>query len=228
MASRYLSDAQVADALQTIAAAAERHEGRLAVSTSFGIHAALMLDLVTRAAPGTPVIFVDTGYLPAETHRFAAELTERFALDLHVARSEMAPADFEAAHGRLWETGRAEDLATYHRLRKVAPMKAMLDTLGTEAWLAGLRAGQTEHRSTLAPVTEQWGRRKYLPVLDWSDRAVMSYINQRDLPMHPLFYEGYQTVGDWHSSRALGAGESDARATRFNGVAEECGLHVAA
>lgn len=227
MASKYLTDAMVERALGLIAEARAIHGDGLVASTSFGIQAAVTLDFVTRAAPGTRVVFADTGYLPEETHRFAEELTERLDLDLHVARADESPAAFEARHGRLWETGRAEDLALYHRLRKTEPMQALLDRLGATAWIAGLRAAQSAHRATLSPVTVQWGRVKLLPILDWDDRATMTYVNERDLPMHPLFYEGYRTVGDWHSSRPVTADDTDVRATRFGGLSQECGLHLA-
>jgi len=54
---------------------------RLVMSTSFGIQAAVMLHLVTRIVPNIPVVWIDTGYLPAETYTFAEELTQRLNLN---------------------------------------------------------------------------------------------------------------------------------------------------
>ena len=54
-----------------------------------------------------------------------------------------------------------------------------------------------------------------------------AYLTRHDLPYHPLFEQGYATVGDGHSSRPAGA-EEDARATRFRGLKQECGLHLSA
>ena len=56
----------------------------LVMSTSFGIQSAVMLHLVTQFRPNIPVIWIDTGYLPAETYRFADELTTRLGLNLYV------------------------------------------------------------------------------------------------------------------------------------------------
>ncbi|MEM9226564.1 MAG: phosphoadenosine phosphosulfate reductase, partial [Verrucomicrobiota bacterium] len=41
---------------------------------------------------------------------------------------------------------------------------------------------------------------------------------------HPLWDQGYVSVGDWHSTSRLEAGmvEED---TRFHGRGRECGLH---
>ena len=57
------------------------------MSTSFGIQAAVMLHLVTQVLPDIPVIWVDTGYLPAETYTFAESLTQRLQLNLKVYQS---------------------------------------------------------------------------------------------------------------------------------------------
>ena len=67
---------------------------------------------------------------------------------------------------------------------------------------------------------------KLLPILDWTSKDVYKYLDQDSLPFHPLFDKGYVTVGDWHSSRPLGAGDTHARETRFGGLKQECGLHL--
>ena len=214
-------------ALARIQGAASHHGEGLVMSTSFGIHSAAMLHLATRVVPGIRVIWVDTGYLPPETYRFAEELEARLELDLHVVAAEFSPARMEALHGRLWETREPDALDLYHRIRKVEPMRRALDDLGATGWLAGLRAEQTDHRRTLPFAGEQWGRTKYLPVLDWSSRDLHDYLVAHDLPYHPLFFEGYATVGDWHTSRPVLGSDGHERDTRFRGLKQECGLHVA-
>jgi phosphoadenosine phosphosulfate reductase len=178
--------------------AAETFGDGLAMSTSFGIQSAALLHLATSVKPDLPVVWVDTGYLPPETYRFADELTRRLDLNLHVAQAALSPARMEALHGRLWESDAVDDLDRYDRIRKVEPMQDALDQLGANAWLAGLRADQTAHRAAL-PVVGRHGRRyKVLPILDWSTRDVHRYLKTHDLPVHPLFEQGYATVGDAH------------------------------
>ena len=46
-----------------------------------------------------------------------------------------------------------------------------------------------------------------------------------ELPQHPLFDQGYSTVGDWHSS-GPDVGDQKGRDTRFGGLKQECGIHV--
>jgi phosphoadenosine phosphosulfate reductase len=197
----------------------------LAMSTSFGIHSAVMLHMVTQVLPEVPVIWVDTGYLPASTYVFAEDLTQRLNLNLKVYQSPLSPARMEALYGRLWAQD-VESFNRYDQIRKVEPMQRALQELGVTAWIAGLRSNQTDHRKTLTPVSLQGNVYKVLPILNWSSKAVYDYLMANDLPYHPLFDEGYVTVGDWHSSRPLTALDEDERDTRFNGLKQECGIHL--
>lgn len=215
-----------ADPETLVAWAARRFGDGLVASTSFGIQSAVTLHLVTRVAPGIPVVWVDTGYLPPETYRFAETLTRRLDLNLHVAQAELTPARMEALHGRLWESDDPADLDRYDRLRKVEPMERALRELGATAWISGIRAEQTEHRRSLPRIGEQRGRVKVSPILHWTSRDVHRYLKAHDLPYHPLFDRGYATVGDEHSSRPVGPDDDDPRATRFRGRKQECGLHL--
>ncbi|MEM8675242.1 MAG: phosphoadenosine phosphosulfate reductase [Cyanobacteria bacterium P01_G01_bin.67] len=198
----------------------------LVMSTSFGIQAAVMLHLVTRIAPQVPVIWVDTGYLPDATYKFAETLSKRLELNLKVYQSTMSPARMEALHGKLWEQDDLEAFNRYDQIRKVEPMQRALDELQATAWLAGLRRDQTEHRQGLTRVDQQNNLYKIYPILDWNARDIYQYLTAYDLPYHPFFELGYVSVGDWHSSRPLTADDSDDRDTRFRGLKQECGLHL--
>jgi phosphoadenosine phosphosulfate reductase len=185
-----------------------------------------MLHLVTSIVPDIPVIWIDTGYLPPETYRFAEELTERLRLNLKVYQSPMSPARMEALHGKLWERQDLESLNLYDKIRKVEPMQRALEELNATAWLAGLRKTQTEHRQSLQFVNLQGKIYKILPILRWSAKQVYEYLTVHDLPYHPFFDLGYTTVGDWHSSRPLMMDDEHERDTRFHGLKQECGIHL--
>ena len=200
-----------------------------AVTTSFGIQSAVLLQMVADLAEQTgrflPVIWVDTGYLPPETYLYADQLVQRLKLNLVVAQSLISSARMEALHGRLWETGQAGDLQLYHRIRKVEPLDRSLTDLGVTCWASGVRGSQTDHRrtmETLDSVRQRWSLR---PLLAWSKREVYYFMEEHQLPQHPLFEQGYSSVGDWHSS-GPDAGEVSGRATRFGGLQQECGIHL--
>jgi phosphoadenosine phosphosulfate reductase len=215
-----------ATAEQVIEWASQTFGDGLVMSTSFGIQAAVMLHLATQIVPDVPIIWVDTGYLPAETYQFAEQLIERLNLNIKVYQSPISPARMEAIHGRLWAQNDVESLNRYDKIRKVEPMQRALKALKATAWLAGLRRDQTDHRKTLQKVGLQGDRYKILPILDWNAKDVYEYLTARDLPYHPFFDLGYVSVGDWHSSRPLMADDTDERDTRFHGLKQECGLHL--
>jgi phosphoadenosine phosphosulfate reductase len=125
--------------------------------------------------------------------------------------------------GRLWEKG-GEGIDRYNRLHKVEPMRRALSELGVRTWIAGLRRSQSESRADIDILELHDGRWKLHPLADWTDRDVWQYLNQHDLPYHPLWHQGYVSIGDVHTTRRLEPGmrEED---TRFFGLRRECGLH---
>lgn len=193
------------------------------LSSSFGIQSAVMLHLVTSIRPEVPVILVDTGYLFGETYRFIDDLTQRLNLDLHIYRAELSPAWQEARYGKLWQQG-LEGIEIYNRLNKVEPFQRALREQAAGSWLAGLRRQQSESRRRLPVLRVQHGRCKLHPIVDWSNRDVHRYLVRHRLPYHPLWEDGYASVGDIHTSRPLAAGVSEEQ-TRFFGLKRECGLH---
>ncbi|KAF0858612.1 phosphoadenosine phosphosulfate reductase [Mixta calida B021323] len=203
--------------------ALENLPGEFVLSSSFGIQAAVSLHLVTRQKPDMPVILTDTGYLFPETYRFIDELTEKLSLNLKVFRAEQSPAWQEARYGKLWEQG-VEGLERYNEINKVEPMNRALETLRAQSWFAGLRREQSGSRANLPVLAVQRGVFKVLPIIDWDNRQVYQYLQQHGLHYHPLWDEGYLSVGDTHTTRKWEPGMAEEE-TRFFGLKRECGLH---
>jgi len=211
------------DAVSRVRWALEHLPGAHALSSSFGAQAAVSLHVVASERPSIPVILIDTGYLFPETYRFVDELVLRLELNLKVYQPSMSPAWLEARYGRLWEQG-LEGIERYNSLRKGEPMQRALRELGVGTWFAGLRRDQARSRRSIRPLEHRNGRWKVHPIFDWTDRQVFDYLRRHDLPYHPLWHEGYVSIGDWHTTRTL-AEAGDAEATRFFGLKRECGLH---
>lgn len=211
------------DASERVHWALEYLPGPHVLSSSFGAQSAVMLHLVTRHRPELPVVLVDTGYLFPETYRFVDELTERLGLNLHVFQPERSPAWQEARWGRRWEQGR-DGIEAYNQFAKVEPMARALRTLGAATWFSGLRRAQASTRRALGVLQAHGAVHKVHPLADWGDRDVWRYLQAHDLPYHPLWHEGYLSIGDTHSSRPAVEDER-AETTRFHGVVRECGLH---
>ncbi len=209
---------------ELIAWASDRFGDKLIASTSFGATSAVMLHLVHRVAPRTPIICVDTGYLFPETYQFAEALTQRLKLDVRFYSAQVSPARQEALYGKLWEQGE-DGVNRYLQINKVEPMQRAIRELGAEAWMAGLRAEQTEHRAGLRRVDRQDGRVKVHPVLHWTSDDMTAYMDLHDLPYHPMVQQGYRSIGDHHSTIPTTA-EMDPRDGRILGKTRECGLHL--
>lgn len=210
-------------AQQRIIWALENLEGTHVVSSSFGIQGALMLHLVTQAQPDMPVILTDTGYLFPETYRFIDQLTEQLNLNLKVYRAPMSPAWQESKYGKLWEQG-VKGIEQYNQLNKVEPMKRALNELEVGTWFSGLRREQSQSRSGLPILSIQNGVFKFLPVIDWTNKDVHYYLKEHGLSYHPLWEEGYLSVGDTHTTKKWEPGMKEEE-TRFFGLKRECGLH---
>jgi phosphoadenosine phosphosulfate reductase len=193
------------------------------LSSSFGAQSAVMLHLINDVAPGTPVVLTDTGYLFPETYGFIDSLTERLNLNLKVYSAPISSGWQEAKYGKLWEQG-VEGIEKYNALNKVEPMKRAIDELQVGTWFAGLRRDQSDSRGKLSVLQKQAKHFKVHPIIDQSNKQLHEYLKKYDLPYHPLWDQGYVSIGDWHTTVALkdGMSESD---TRFFGLKRECGLH---
>jgi len=203
--------------------ALENMPGEFALSSSFGIQAAVSLHLVTQQKPDIPVILTDTGYLFPETYQFIDSLTEQLNLNLQIFRAEHSPAWQEARYGKLWEQG-VEGIEKYNHINKVEPMNRAIQTLGVQTWFAGLRREQSGSRAHLPVLAVQRGVFKILPIIDWDNRQIFRYLKEHGLSYHPLWDQGYLSVGDTHTTKKWEEGMKEEE-TRFFGLKRECGLH---
>jgi phosphoadenosine phosphosulfate reductase len=212
------------NAEQRVAWALENLPGEFLLSSSFGIQAAVMLHLVTQQKPDIPVLLLDTGYLFPETYRFIDELTERLNLNLKVYQAQQSAAWQEARFGKLWEQG-VDGIKRYNDINKVEPMKRALDELQANTWFSGLRRQQASSRQDKQVLEVSRGATKVYPIIDWTNKDVHYYLKDHGLPYHPLWDQGYVSVGDYHTSQPLKPGMTEEE-TRFFGLTRECGLHM--
>lgn len=212
-----------ASAEERVAWGLDAFRPRIALSSSFGAQSAVSLHLVARQWPDIPVILVDTGYLFPETYDFVDRLVNQLSLNLKIYRSEISPAWQERRYGKLWEQG-LNGIEKYNQLNKVEPMNRALVELGVDAWITGLRRQQSKSRENLGVLAISDGRVKVHPIVDWTDRDIFDYLKKHDLPYHPLWEQGYVSIGDWHTTRKLTDGLTEEE-TRFFGLKRECGLH---
>ena len=199
--------AKLAAALdRLLSEAGERHGDRLVMLCSFQKEESVLLDAVSRVAPATRVVTIDTGVLFPETLATWRAFEERFGVAM----------DVEDAAGP-W-TG--PELCCGDA--KVAALERALD--GADAWVTGIRRVQSPTRAEAVEL-ETDSRRgivKYNPLARWSDEDVWQVIQAKELPYNALHDQGYDSIG-CATCTAPGAG----RAGRWAGTDKlECGLHV--
>ena len=108
----------------------------LVASTSFGIQSSIMLHLISRYIPKTPIVFIDTGYLFPETYHYAEELSNRLSINLQVYTSKYSSSRIEALWGNVWEQGEVGE-NRYAYITKIEPMNRALSELNAQAWISG-------------------------------------------------------------------------------------------
>lgn len=197
--------------------------GRTALVSSFGAESAVLLDMVATVDPATPVIFLDTGKLFAETEAYREELVELLGLaDVRVVRPQAAALVRYDRSGDLWR--REPDLCCH--IRKTEPLQDALQ--GFAAWITGRKRFQAGLRAQLPVIEPEWstGRIKLNPLALWSAEDVERYRLLRNLPKHPLVDLGYRSIGCITCTRPVAAGEAP-RAGRWWGLDKtECGIHL--
>ena len=109
-------------------------------------------------------------------------------------------------------------------------MQRALSELAANTWFSGIRAEQSQSRGTkaIAEFSKLGGKQqpilKVHPIIGWTNQQVHNYLKKHQLPYHPLWEQGYVSIGDTHTSRKLEPGMSEEE-TRFFGITRECGLH---
>ena len=199
-----------------------RHElrGRIALVSSFGAEAAVLLHMVARVDPLTPVIFIDTGKLFGETLAYRDTLIDQFGLrDVRSVRPEPARLRDLDPRGGLWRSN--ADRCCY--LRKVEPLERALK--GFDAWISGRKSFQSATRAGVPSIEADGGRIKVNPLASWRKADLDAYFRAHDLPRHPLEADGFLSIGCVPCTDRVKPGE-DARMGRWRGREKtECGIH---
>lgn len=198
----------------------ELFTSRIAVVSSFGTDAAVLLHQVAEVDPSTPVLFVDTGRHFPETLEHRDRLVRHLGLrDVRtVGPSPEEVARLDADLGRS-----AWDPDGCCAFRKVAPLQRAMT--GFDAWITGRKRFQAMTRREL-PVFEIDGAQiKVNPLAGWSQAEIDTHARHHGLPAHPLAGRGYPSIGCAPCTSPV-LPDEDPRAGRWRGLAKtECGIH---
>ncbi|MDR6216524.1 phosphoadenylyl-sulfate reductase [Deinococcus soli (ex Cha et al. 2016)] len=206
------------DPLDVIRWTLETHPDVL-MPSAFNLNGVVLLDLAVKAGYRGEVVFVDTGYHFPETLATRDRLADRYPELTFVTLNDGATPEDGQTDPALYSS----DPDACCAVRKVAPLQAYLRERAPSALLNARSRDQASTRADI-PFVEDGARVKVNPLAHWTREMLETYAREQDLPVNPLYWDGFLSVGCWTCTRAVRPGE-DARAGRWAGKGKtECGL----
>jgi len=211
-------------------AAGRATEGGLLMTSSFGAESMCLIHMVQTVRPGTPIVLVNTSFLFPETLEFMEQMRRRYGLNVLEYHSRQDPFVYLSVRGETDPRVRKDVAACCAANKNEVFDRAMAELAVGGGWLRGVRASQSDQRKEMLSV--QFSARykcwAISPLLYWTDEQIHAYMAEHQLPYHPLWAEGYVSIGcsPETCTRPVRAGE-DPRAGRWGGtVKKEGGIHL--
>lgn len=212
-------DAAAAEVISWVA----DHFDRSAVAVACSMADAVLPALVSEQLPGVDVLFLETGYHFPETHVTRKTVAKYFPINIVDVLPEQTVAEQNDAHGKdLFSRNPAQCC----QLRKMDPLKKVLQ--GYQVWFTGVRRDEAPTRTNTPLISwdASHGLVKVNPLAGWSLDELLSYAEDKLIPVNPLLSQGYLSIGCAPCTRPVAAGE-DPRAGRWAGLDKtECGIHL--
>lgn len=200
-----------------------RYRQEIVLTCSFGGPSGMvLLDMIARLDRGTPVVFLDTDLLFAETYALVEQVRRRYGVEVRRRQPAITLGEQERLEGpQLFR----RDPDRCCAIRKVAPLAEALRPY--QAWISGIRRDQAPTRAEAGLV--EWSDRHQLlklnPLVHWSERDVWRYIYRHSVPYNPLHDRGYPSLGCTPCTNPAGA--ESPRSGRWSGFSKtECGIHL--
>jgi phosphoadenosine phosphosulfate reductase len=199
--------------------------GDVCLTCSFQAEDVLLTKLALEYDPEIPVLFLDTGYHFKETYEYRDRIAREWNLNLVNLLPAQTVVQQESQFGILYQT--APDQCC--KFRKVEPLfRAVAEY---RVWITGLRREQAKSRTALeerSMFALPGGTQvlKLAPLTEWTTRDVWYACEQLDIPLLPLYEEGYSSIG-CEPCTTLPLDPNDPRSGRWSGRKVECGIHIA-
>jgi phosphoadenosine phosphosulfate reductase len=189
------------------------------VTSSFQAECVVLVHILQQVRPGLPVLFLDTFHHFAETYAYRDEIAKRWNLNVVNLRADDPQVG-------LWQQSTQACCGRH----KVEPLFRALQDY--DVWFTGLRREQSPSRANLQEVEAfalPTGKtlRKVSPLAGWSTKDVWTYAKQHDIPLLPLYAQGYTSIG-CEPCTSLPLDPSNDRSGRWGGQKLECGIHIQA
>lgn len=224
----YISKFEQSSLEEVLRSVAASFPGKVVFSSSLGQEDQVLTDVIFKNQIPIKVFTIDTGRLFNETYELLDKTIARYKQVIQVYFPEASDVEeFVLAKGINSFYESVDNRKECCHIRKVKPLNRALS--GAKVWVTGLRNEQSANRSNM-PLME-WDESRQLyklnPLINWTYRDVMDYINRYNVPCNQLHDKGFFSIGCAPCTRAIEAGE-DARAGRWwwESSQKECGLHL--
>jgi len=203
-----------------LAGAYAEFPGQVALVSSFGADAAVLLHMASEIDRDFPVLMIETLMLFPETLAYQQELAAHLGLrnvrNIYPSPAEVMAEDADGALHR-------RDPDACCDLRKVRPLDRALARWPVT--ISGRKRFQAATRSAIDVFEADADRLRVNPLATWTAADVRDYMAEHALPLHPLVARGYPSIGCAPCTTAVRPGE-DPRAGRWRGLDKvECGIH---
>lgn len=193
----------------------------IAATSSFQTQSLPLLHMISQTIPDLPILFIDTGFHFPETLAYRDHLIELFGLNVRIIRPKVGNQRFKKIYGDLYRSD--PDLCCY--LNKVEPLRETIE--GLKAWISGVRRDQTIERADTQVITTQEDEvYKISPLVRWTRDDIWKYINDHNLPSHPLLPQGFLSIGCAPCTKPVIPGEDERSGRWPESDKTECGLHI--
>lgn len=207
---------------EILTAASEKFGTEVILASSFGAEDVVLVDMLSKVAPETPIFYLDTNKHFKETYETRDRLQERYGITFIQMLPILTLEEQAKIYGdELWKS----DPNQCCNIRKVEPLTRILSQY--QAWITGIRRDQAPTRANAKKV--EWDAKfqlvKFNPLASWTSKDVWRYIHDNNVPYNPLHDQNYPSIGCEVCTRQVLPGE-DPRAGRWSGFTKtECGLH---
>jgi len=202
---------------------------RFGIITSFQADGCALIDMAHQIHRKVRVITIDTGRMPQEQYDIIDDFRARYGIEVEVFSPDTEAVEtMTRRHGvNLFRQSVEKRMLCCH-VRKVLPLNRALRDL--DCWATGLRRDQWATRANIRKIEldhDHGGIVKINPLADWTEEEVWDYLREYHVPIHPLYAQGFKSLGCLPCTRPVAEGEPSRNGRWWweSNAPKECGMH---
>ena len=158
------------------------------VTTSFGIYSSVLLSTMSKLDPEIRVVWCDTLYNLPSTYEHAANLIDKYNLNIKKYQSILSKEEVDATIGlpSLEDEGHDQ----FSEVVKLEPFRRALQEQNPDIWFTNIRVRQTEYRKKKDILSySKDGILKVSPFYYWTDEDLDTYIATNNLAKNEDYFD---------------------------------------